>query len=174
MHPNELPARTRKLSTIPGVYRSAYIEDGRTGDFHLNRAILAVIVDGEAELARLRGEYERETADRDQKLARERTARQDAALRAAVAHELDRAGVDKRWRSAAAALLLEDTEFEFEAAPNGDAEVPVAKTPTGLKSVGALVADFLLTPDGAPYCPARSTAGEGYFAAMVAELKRGR
>lgn len=120
----------------------------------------------------LGGEYERETADRDQKLARERTARQDAALRAAVAQELDHAGVDRKWRSAAAALLLEDMDFEFEAAPDGDAEVPIAKTPTGLKSVGALVADFLHSSDGAPYRPTRSTAGDGYFAAMVAELKR--
>lgn len=163
-----LPKRVRDLAAVPEPYRIAYVEDDDTGDHVLDLRIFAVVQKGESQIANLKHQIKTLAAE---SAAFETQRRQGAAMRQ-LQFEIEEAGVNPKMAPAVAALIAEGVTFEADGAGSG--ETAVARTPVGLKSLGALVTDFLLSDDGAGFRPPRSAPDEGRFAAMVADLKRAR
>lgn len=163
-----LPSRVTSLDVIPARYRIAYFDDERRGDFYLDMRIARVVSEGDSEIARLNNEIAKIARER---AALEATQRYGAASRALV-DEVLQAGINPKMANAVAALISETVEFEAE--DTDSSEIVLARTSVGVKSLGALVGDFLMSDEGAAFRSKADATGSNYFASLVAEIKCAR
>lgn len=165
MRPQDLPKRVTDLTAVPELYRIAYVEDDDTGFHILDLRIFDVVRKGQSTIADLNHKIKTLAAER---AAIEAKQHQGTAMQQ-LQTEIEQAGVNPKMAPAVAALIAEGVTFEA-----GNGATAIARTPVGIKPLAALVTDFLLSDDGAGFRPARSAPDEGRFAAMVADLRRGR